>query len=155
MVPAGGHGETGDPGEDEAGGGDEAELDEQDGGHGEEIAEAGVAECVAEGLGMGAMKSMWPREKARTELVPAMNMAQMMGEAKIDGLADGAGGVLAFAGEDGDVLEAAEGAEEHLAEEGEGDHVAAGGVGGAAVRSGVRVVSDGPGGKQDERGVDR
>jgi hypothetical protein len=43
-----------------------------------------------------------------------------------DGLADGTGGVFAFAGEDGDVLEAAESAEEHLAEESQGDHVGLG-----------------------------
>ena len=53
MVPAGGHGEAGDSGEDEAGGGDETELQEEDGDHGEEIGEAGVAEGVAEGLGDG------------------------------------------------------------------------------------------------------
>src|SRR5271154_989685 len=50
MVPAGGHGETGDAGEDEAGGGDEAELQEEDGHHGEEVRDTVVAEGVAEGL---------------------------------------------------------------------------------------------------------
>jgi hypothetical protein len=55
VVPAGDEGETGDSGEDEAGGGDEAELQEQDGEHGEEAGEAAVAKGVAEVWGMGAM----------------------------------------------------------------------------------------------------
>ena len=38
-------------------------------------------------------------------------------------MADGACGILALSGEDGDVLETAEGAEEHLAKEGERDHI--------------------------------
>ena len=63
VVPTGGHGETGDAGEDEAGGGDETELHEQDRGHGEEVGEAGVAECVAQGLGDGGdVVDVSPRE---------------------------------------------------------------------------------------------
>ena len=74
--------QAGGSGEEVAGGADEAELEEGDGGHGEDAAEAAVAEGEAEGLGDGGDEvDVVPRAKARTEPVPRMNMAQMMGEA--------------------------------------------------------------------------
>ena len=123
CVPAGGHGEAGDSGEDEAGGGDETELQQEDGGHRDEVGEAVVAECVAEGLGdRGDEVDVAAGERDDGAGAEDEHRADD-GRRDDDGSADRAGGVLAFAGEDGDVLETAEGAEDHLAEEGEGDQV--------------------------------
>ena len=50
VVPARCQGKTRDPGENETGGGNQAELQQQDGNHGEEITQAGVTQGVAKGL---------------------------------------------------------------------------------------------------------
>ena len=50
MVPPGDQRKTSYPGEDETSGGHQAEQQQQDGNHGDEITEAGVTQGVAEGL---------------------------------------------------------------------------------------------------------
>ena len=100
------------------------------------------------------MKSMWPREKASDGAGADDEHRADDGRRDDDGPADGAGGVLAFAGEDGDVLEAAESAEEHLAEEGEGDQVELRELEGERLVVDGLVARDGPEGEHDERAVD-
>ena len=153
VIPACGHGETGDSGEDEAGGGDEAELQEQDGDHGEEIAEAGVAECVAEGLGDGRDVVDVSAGEGEDGAGSGDEHGADDGRGEDDRLADGARCIAAFAGEDGDVFEAAESAEEHLAEESEGDHIVLRELHGQRFVVDGHVASHGPEGQDDERGV--
>jgi len=154
VVPAGGHGEAGDSGEDEAGGADETKLQEQDGDHGDEIAEAAVAESIAQGLGDGGDEvDVATRESDDGAGAEDEHRADD-GRGEDDGSADGVDGVLAFAGEDGDVLETAEGAEDHLAEEGERDHVELRELQGKRLVVDVHVSRERPEGQQDERGVD-
>ena len=154
VIPAGGHGETGDSGEDEAGGGDEAELQEEDGGHGEEVGEAVVAEGVAKGLGDGSDVVDVSAGEGEDGAGAGDEHGADDGRGEDDGLADGAGGVFAFSGEDGDVFEAAESAEEHLSEEGEGDHAGLGELEGERLVVDGLVARHGPEGKHDEGAVD-
>ena len=160
-VPAGGHGEASDSGEDVAGGSEEAQLQEGDGGYGDDVSDAVVAEGEAEGLGDGSdVVDVAGAGVGEDGAGAEDEHGADDGGGYPDGAADGGGGGVALAGEDGDVLDSGEGSDEHLAEEGERDEGAGWEcdgerlvVDGLMVRDGL-VLKDRPERKQDEGGED-
>ena len=151
-------GRRGDAGEDEAGGAEDPELHEQNGGGGECARGAAVAECHAEGLGDG--RGVVDGD-AGVELVKSDDGAGSEdehgadeGRGDPDGAADVALRGFGFAGEDGDVLEAGECAE-HLAHERDGDEVGVRQVHGERHVMDRRVVRQRPERRGDEQAEDQ
>ncbi len=100
------------------------------------------------------MKSMRPWAKATHGAGAEDEHGADDGRGDEHGLADGAGGGAAFAGEDGDVLEAALGSEDHLAEDGEREEIGAGELDGERLPVDGLVMEERPGGQENERGED-